>query len=79
MDGSKEPSVREDEMPSNATAGKADSVNNETQSRCRNMGKRKLDFMWAIALVVVLGATSSTLLGNDAPLMEAHQAGLFGQ
>jgi hypothetical protein len=45
----------------------------------KEMGKKKLDFVWAIVVVVVLGATSTTLLGNDAPRMEAHQAGLFGR
>jgi len=41
------------------------------------MSKRKPDFLWILALIVALGATSSALMGDEEPRMAPQQAGII--
>lgn len=43
------------------------------------MGARKPDLIWVLALIVALGAASSSLLGEDGPNMAPQQAGIIVQ
>ncbi len=43
------------------------------------MSNKKPDFIWILAIVVALGAASTSLLGEDAPRMAPQQAGIIVQ